>query len=170
MSFTVEKDWITRAGFRAVVTMGNLGHRCGYVGVPDSHLLYGVGYGQDTHALKPLPDDEKIGDRGIMTVFFGNMAANGMQRPDYVFDVHGSLTYAGGGKASDYPVSSDLWWFGYDCGHAGDAPSPEYIASKSPSIRRLYTADREDVHRDLSFCEAQCESLAQQLIERVKEC
>lgn len=169
MGFTVEKDWITKAGFRAVVTMGNIGHRCGYVGVPEGHLLYGTRYDQDTHALKALPEDEQIGNRGIMTVFLGNQAAGGMQRPDYVFDVHGSLTYAGGGKGSDYPVDSDLWWFGYDCGHSGDAPSPEYIETMSGNLRRLYENDQGDVHRDLAFCEEQCESLAQQLIDRVKD-
>ena len=44
MTYKVEKDWITSAGLRAVVIMTELGHRCGYVGVPSEHKLFGVDY------------------------------------------------------------------------------------------------------------------------------
>lgn len=169
----IEKDWVTKAGLRAVVLMGGMGHRCGYVGVPKGHLLYGTKYNDDTHALKDLADGETIGDRGIMALFLGNSDKPGMQRPDYVFDVHGSLTFSDGGEGSTYPVASDLWWFGYDCGHHGDAPSDEYLAVKraeNPRLAHLWRPyDDESVHRDLAFCEKQCEQLAEQLISRIKE-
>lgn len=45
--YIIEADWITSAGFRAVVVKHNLGysrHRCGYVGVEDGHPLFGVDY------------------------------------------------------------------------------------------------------------------------------
>lgn len=41
--FTVERDG-TAAGLRAVVLMTDIGHRCGYVGVPRWHPAYGLGY------------------------------------------------------------------------------------------------------------------------------
>ena len=42
MAFEVEKDWTTAAGLRAVVIMGDMGSRCGYVGVPVGHPLHGT--------------------------------------------------------------------------------------------------------------------------------
>ena len=127
-NYTVEKDWRTAAGLRAVVIMNTLGYRCGYVGVPATHLLFGVSYNQDALVLKDAS-------------------------PEGVIDVHGGLTYAGDG---DCPVPSKLWWFGYDCGHYGDAPEPG-------SLMARYTLS--GVHRTLDFCIEQCESLARQLAE-----
>jgi len=39
----VESDF-TYEGLRCVVIFGSIGHRCGYVGVPVGHELYGVEY------------------------------------------------------------------------------------------------------------------------------
>jgi len=44
MKFTVEKDWTTEAGLRAVVIATPMGHRCGYVGISKGSPLYGLGY------------------------------------------------------------------------------------------------------------------------------
>ena len=101
---SVEKDWTTKAGLRAVIVKqpgyeeplepfdGDLlggtikaGWYCGYVAVPEDHPVYGKDY-----------DDVPV-------------------------DVHGGLTFA---ERSDdkYPVKTkeNLWWFGYDCAHSGD--------------------------------------------------
>ena len=127
---TTEKDWVTKAGYRAVVCATPMGHRCGYVAVPVGHKLYGVEY-----------DDADV-------------------------DVHGGLTFAGGnGK---YPVeAADLWWFGYDCAHLGDARDPELMAPEYKSISALSLRFEGDVIRSLDFCIDECESLATQLKEGV---
>ena len=39
-----EKEWITKAGLKASVIATPMGHRCGYVGVPTEHPLYGKHY------------------------------------------------------------------------------------------------------------------------------
>jgi hypothetical protein len=44
MSYIVEKDWTTEAGFRATIIIHPAGHRCGYVGVPQQNPSYGKGY------------------------------------------------------------------------------------------------------------------------------
>jgi hypothetical protein len=67
------------------------------------------------------------------------------------------LTFSGNGRGK-YPVESELWWFGYDCGHAGDAPAP---GSKMAEYRSGW----DEVHRTLEYCVGECESLAKQLVE-----
>ncbi len=44
MTFKIEKDWITESGLRAVVLATSMGHRCGYVGVPEAHPHHGRDY------------------------------------------------------------------------------------------------------------------------------
>ena len=164
-AFTVEKDWTTHAGFRAVVIMCRMGHRCGYVAVSKDHPLHGVDYTDESPAVR-FPADEAVGKRGLIPL----LCCGGKARLDAVFDVHGGLTYSGG--SSDYPASSDgLWWFGFDCGHAGDAPSDEYSAEQRrryPDEPFMWTRG-DGIHRTLDYCVGECESLAQQLVDRIVE-
>ena len=44
MSFVIEKDWTTKVGYRAVVIITPMGHRCGYVGVPVGNQHHGKKY------------------------------------------------------------------------------------------------------------------------------
>ena len=39
-----EKEWTTEAGLKATVIATPMGYRCGYVGVPEGHPLYGKHY------------------------------------------------------------------------------------------------------------------------------
>jgi len=147
MSFEIERDWITAAGLRAVCLIVNGSHRCGYVEVPKEHPLFGVEYGQETEILRDLHTkamEGPIGKRGILALFCG---AN-KPKPEVVFDVHGSLTFSGGGRG--YPVESDGWWFGFDCSHAGDGQMNDRFGGTDPV-------------RDTEYIVSECESLAQQL-------
>lgn len=149
MGYVIEKDWMTKAGYRAVVIMSTdrtENHRCGYVGVSKDHPLFGLGYSDKSAALRPANDDEEIGDRGAMTLLFGAVDEKYRERIDFIFDVHGSLTFSGNGKEGAYPVQSDLWWFGFDAAHHGD--------------------DMEG-GRSLAFMAYQCERLADQFTSRV---
>lgn len=151
MEFEVERDWVTAAGFRAVAIFNHhFGHRCGYVGVPNGHPLHGADYAEPTDALLPPGEGEQIGKRSLIPLLVAAGNPELMTAPDVVFDVHGGLTYSGGnGK---YPVESDLWWLGFDCGHAGD--------------RTRYNLDGEE--RSLEYVVDECESLARQITERVR--
>ena len=159
MSYEIEKDWTTDAGFRAVVIMGDMGHRCGYVGIPAGHLLYGVGYSDKTPHTKLDPDRSTEKMSPIQILCGAGKDMDDLNSPEYVFEVHGGLTYSGNGRGK-YPVVSELWWFGYDCGHAGDAPAP------GSTMAAYRTSDWPDeVHRTLEYCISECESLAKQLVE-----
>ncbi len=171
MSFKVEKDWITPAGFRAVVIMSEMGHRCGYVGVPSGHSLHGVSYNQSTPALARVAPDTRVGSRGAITVFCAQADDNGTfdNTPELTFDVHGSLTFASG--HADYPVPHDgLWWFGFDCAHAGDETDIEAIEDpvyRQHKLRMQILFPTGGVVRDLYFVTQHCESLADQIKEKV---
>jgi hypothetical protein len=81
-------------------------------------------------------------------------------------DVHGGLTFAdGGGK---YPVASDLWFFGYDCGHYQDGRSEEYVAEQMARYpdKPFMWHDDDGVFRSVDYCMSECESLAKQLAAR----
>ena len=70
-------------------------------------------------------------------------------------DVHGGVTYAG--------MRDDLWWFGYDCAHLGDARDPELMSDEFKSIRIMLMNFEGDTIKTLDFCVNECESMAAQL-------
>jgi len=151
---TIEKDYISKHGYRCIVLMYcDMGHRNGYVGIPDSHPLYGVEYDQSSDLLRIDPE-MTVGKRGIIPLVCGDKEN---VRPDLYFDVHGSLTYSGGG---DYPVKSDpqLWWFGFDCGHHGDGCD----VSVMPESKRTFFASPYPV-RSTEYVTAECNRLSEQL-------
>ncbi len=51
-------------GLKCVVVMQSVAHRCGYVGIPKEHCLYGKGYGDYLDIKK-----KDIGDREISGIF-----------------------------------------------------------------------------------------------------
>ena len=155
--FKNEKTWITEIGLVAACNFVNDSHHCGYVGVPPDHPLHGLGYSQHSDALIQPEYDEPVGKRGIIPLMCAESDDSGHLlhvTPDIVFDVHGGITFAGDGDGG-YPISeeNDLWWFGFDCAHAGDATK--------------FMNHDGDVFRTQEYVEQECESLARQLIERV---
>ena len=93
-----------------------------------------------------------------------------------MLDVHGGITYTRGGLESEYPVESDLWWFGFDCAHYMDLQDFDAALKvfDDPETQRsllLYKRvceqypDRFGVVRTLKYCIDQCKHLAEQLKE-----
>lgn len=130
---TIEQDWTTEAGLRAVAVWNDqMGFRCGYVQVPQDHPLHGISYMQKTEALSRDAD----GDR---------------TEPELYFEVHGGITYSDDQCPMMEP-KGDEWWFGFDCGHAGD-------------VTMFSRPGSGDVERSLDYVVGECESLAQQLAD-----
>lgn len=140
MAYTVEKKWTTDAGYKAVVLMTDMGHRCGYVAVPAGHVLDGQDYSEACPGPE-LPDDEPVGKRGIFSLLCAR-TNDGQLRIDAYFNVHGSITYADR-NTTGYPAkeSDGLWYFGFDAAHDGD---------------------NEEGGRSFDYMVAECESLAEQ--------
>lgn len=159
MSLTIERDWITASGLRAVcaVVVRERGpsHRVGYVAVPPGHTLHGASYhNENPHLTEALARrmESPLGENPSMGLMIGVLCGDMKAAPDVVFRVHGGLTYSSGKPGEDYPVKSDdLWWFGFDCHHSGDAPiTPDPLWN-------------EGVVRSREYVESECESLASQL-------
>ena len=115
----IVKDWTTRAGVRGVIVMTDMGHHCGYVGLPSEY---------------PVIADDNL----------------------HEIKVHGGVTY--NQLNDEWPVKTDsiLMWYGFDCAHYGDIPSPDYKGYKSL---------RTGIFRDIEFCTNECENMAQQLVK-----
>lgn len=114
------------------------GHWCGYAGVSPDHPLYGKGY------------------------------------DDVGFDVHGGITFTDPCQPGDDeskgvchlpdPGEPDhVWWFGFDCAHAGDY-SPK---DKRYEEERGYpfTVQPYENYRTLEYVKQECANLAAQLAE-----
>jgi hypothetical protein len=173
MSYKVEIDSEYR-GYRYVVTFGSHAHRCGYVGITSDNPFYGKDYTDNIDILKRADVENKpVGKRGVITLL--GMALSEESEhicPVHYFDVHWSLTYSGGGEGSKYPVESDLWWYGFDCGHCEDGSDysqafaygliSEQQYNSMAEIERLYPTN-EPV-RSTEYVEQECKNLIDQII------
>ena len=76
-----------------------------------------------------------------------------------------------GGKNSNYPINSDLWWFGFDCGHYDDSNDYDLAIEYFPHLKEhlLWTKEIEGRYpigkeiRTLEYVEKECKKLAEQL-------
>lgn len=151
----VEMEWES-SGFPCVVVLTPMGHRCGYVGVPYHHPLWGKDYSESVRikkkAVKKLTC-EKVSSIALLCTDMVAVKA-GIISIDCLFDVHGGITYAGKqGRWDKVSPDDSYWFFGFDCAHAGDAPEPGY--SSYPSF--------DGEIRTLEFCVGECETLAESL-------
>ena len=148
--YTVEAAWTSKAGLEAVVILGRLGHRCGYVGVTEGHPAFGKKYDEQLDCLtKDAVDNITLGTKSpmlLITASCGADSENSIRRSlDILIDVHGGLTYSSDSyPPSDYPISTtNQWWFGFDAGHYMDDPEIQ----------------------DTAYMIVECEHLAKQLQE-----
>ena len=164
MAFNVEVDFITEAGLRAIVIATDMGHRCAYVAVTDKHPLHGRYYSDRIQGIDPATlATDKL---GVIPVLIQALSSESGLSIDVLFNVHGSITYTGGGQ---YPVENDenLWWFGFDAGHAGDARDPALMDEKQRQLceRLGILGDADGDVRSCDYMMNECERLARQLVD-----
>lgn len=129
-----------------VFNFGEQTHRCGYVAVSKTSLLYEKDYNdyKFPYELFKQTLDRPIGDLSPILVFLSILKdfKKEVIALEYICDVHGGLTYSS--YSETYPVAAeDVWWFGFDCAHCDD------ILAK---CTKLYVRDN-------------CFKLAKQLVE-----
>lgn len=169
--YIVEQEF-EHAGYKCVVTFNAMGHRCGYVGIPKNHPLYGKDYSDYLEIKKADVGDRKIS--GIFPLLGACLDKDERIRIEAYFSCHGGITFADGGENSNYPIESDLWWFGFDCGHAGDKADLSYAIEKFPKqaeqlkmqkqINDMYPIEG-DIIRTEEYVAEECKKLAEQLKE-----
>ena len=147
-----------------VVIMTSMGHRCGYVGVSKEHPLHGVGM-SDKVFPRSMVEGMGVGTRGIMPVLFAAFDGDdSMISLDLYFDVHGSITYSEHDTSYRFGKPG-VWWFGFDCGHHGDAREIDHPAVDESTRRVERDFPSRGIVRTLEYCVAECKKLADQLHE-----
>lgn len=142
-----------------MIVRNGVGALCGYVGVSDTHPWFGLGY--DTRTC-----DEPEYDEDDNYVYCEHRVGS-------LIAVHGGLTFAAGCQEEGKRESSvchipqtgrpsEIWWFGFDCAHAGDfCPAMDARMPDSLKYPRI-TGER---YRDVQYVIQQIQMLAKQLVE-----
>lgn len=168
MAHFVESEF-EHCGYKCVVVFQPMGHRCGYVGIPKTHTLYGDDYCNYLDIKKEDLEDKKVS--GVFPLFLSCFDEDERIRIDAFFECHGGITYSGGGENSNYPINSDLWWFGFDCAHYMDGRDLYYALEKFPEEKELIEKRIEwelecplgGTVRTKEYVEKECMNLAEQL-------
>lgn len=160
---------------------------CGYVGIGPEHPLFGL---PTNHPLN-LPAAWFEGRRALegsspfdlfLHILSGAKSIEDACPISLAFQVHGGVNYADDHVPHRKP--DGRWWFGFDCGHAGD-----YLPHKSKTVQKMMdemvdsmpeevrgkmreivdnTAARTGDYRDQQYVVSECQSLAAQLIAYTK--
>lgn len=150
-------DWIDDAtGYPCqVIRHYSMGHLCGYVAVPPGHPLHGVNH-----------EDDQAGNLSAHLgvnysepcMEYGATETDG--RPEELMVCH----------VPEPGEPDDVWWFGFDCGHAWDiqpgmdARYRELVGATEVDHHHLLFGDRRQ-YRPLAYVRNECTDLAAQLAE-----
>jgi len=136
----------TYKGYKFLVVAQDMGHRCGYVRIPEKHRLYGKDY-----SYKVMID----GKRAPIS--------------DY-FDVHGGLTFSD--KISETEAGKvkkiEGWWLGFDCEHFGDAKDKDIMSEEYKKIFSKSSVMFEGEIRTANYVKKECFSLIDQIEKLTK--
>jgi hypothetical protein len=140
-----------------------IGSLCGYVGVPPTHPFFGWNYDDDI-ALAPGDLDKTMDDVGPIALFCYVVQGG----PDHGTIPLGMTLKAHQGVNFSGTIEADgLWWFGFDCGHAGDMmPATDALFSRimPPDYMREHARIFADCkYRDLDYVRREVTALAFQL-------
>lgn len=134
-------------GFPCLANRNALLTWCGYVAVPRGHPLWEVDF--------PSCSKKKT------------CKTYCKHSPEAMLEVHGGLTYAGHcqGEICHVPKPGepdDVWWFGFDCGHAFDL-TPGFLTLEKTIPGFKYSMLEHETYRDLVFVKGEIRRLANQL-------
>jgi hypothetical protein len=133
----IEKEWEYK-GLKCVIIAMDVGHRCGYVKVPQNNRFYKISYGDvvpDTKVNLDRPMGESF--TAAINVVCGNK--DGLEEftctLDGILDIHGGLTYS-----REYLRDCEEgWWLGFDCAHCDDGKDLSLITD--PKLLEVFSKD-----------------------------
>lgn len=140
-----KKQWRDAATGLPCLIVRNIhgsGSLCGYVGLSEGHPFFGLGY-----------NDMDCPHEGYLAV-------------------HGGVTFSGAcqeaqneGEGICHRVEAgeddNVWWVGFDCGHADDFMP--MLASALSHLGGYWGSKRQGEYRDMDYVTGQVEGLARQL-------
>lgn len=132
----IEREWQAHGLDCAVLRM-DMGHRCGYVQVPETHPWHGQSY-VDALDGRRMPRNEKG-----RPDFFADCDIDYGDRIESHVEVHGGLTFAGEGLNDE--IASG-WWFGFDCAHSYDSPdswTEDVVAAETEQLAKQIAEEAE---------------------------
>ena len=97
-NYMVEREF-EHAGYKCIVTFCVGGHRCGYVGIPKNHPLYGKKYSDYLEIKKEDLKEREIS--GVFPLLGACLDKDKRVRIEAYFQCHGGIIYVDGGKNSN---------------------------------------------------------------------
>jgi hypothetical protein len=172
-------------GLPCLIVRNPMGALCGYVGVPKDHPAYGRHYDQvdaDVHGgltfsghcrdtspveyqaqLAAMPKVREQAEKHPK-----GDAARILKEWESVMHSYEAWLEKARSRSICHLVdpeeSDDVWWLGFDCGHAYDL-APGMIAQMRELGVASWRADSTDVYRTIEYVKDQIADLAQQLKE-----
>lgn len=144
-------QWVDKlSGYYCLIHRNVTGALCGYVSIPEQHCLHGIYYHAEITEFNDFLDHPFISIESF-------------------FDCHGGITFSGESTKEATEnfgiglagfLENNLWWLGFDCGHAGDyCPTIEanYKKLKLPAIINLIEVP---IYRNIDYVKSQCMELA----------
>jgi hypothetical protein len=139
----------------------------GYAGVPTTHPFFGWNW--DDHIEYKQGDlyGKDADDIGLLNSFaFGHRLKHGTIWLGALMKAHGGINWSGELPWGDV---GRWWWFGFDCGHAGDVqPGLDAImhgVMPPEHMRERALLFHDWKYRTIAYVKAECASLAFQLRE-----
>lgn len=136
-----EREEFEHCGFKCLILRHeHIGHLCGYVGLPESHPWFGVGYNQCFLGCK---SEDCTWEKHHPS-------------PEKMINVHGGLTFSQMGEGK-YPEG--YRWFGFDCAHCYD-----YCPGMDELLTRFGSSyDMGGVYRDIDYVRNEIKRMAEQM-------
>lgn len=93
--YIIEREF-EHKGYKCVVVFQEMGHRCGYVGIPDTHPLYKKDYSSYLDIKKADIEGREVS--GVFQLFLACLDNDERIQIEAYFQCHGGITYSGGWK------------------------------------------------------------------------
>lgn len=135
MNSFIELEWEYK-GLKCIVIALDLGHRCGYVKVPEGNRFFNIKYNDMVPNAK-VNLNRSIGESftAALNLVCGNKEAleNFTCTLDGIIDIHGGLTYS-----KEYLENCEKgWWIGFDCAHCDDGKDLSLV--KDPVLLDIFS-------------------------------